>query len=169
MLGRVLEMISDIQSVSSSVGEAYPAYFETQLAQVQSDAGSEASHDHAKIPISVEDHHILPVLRVFADIDVDLDVYTTRLSRDRYRLSRQRGDHIRQAQCKVVGASSIRLATGYTGACSERTFNLVVSNGRLRTGDDEVYISMILLLRCFVGNADVLEKGCQTWQKAGLE
>ena len=169
MSGRVLEMISDIQLVSGSIGEACPAYFETQLAQVQPDAGSEASHDHAKIPISVEDHHILPVLRVFADIDVDLDVYTTRLSRDRYRLSRQRGDHIRQAQCKVVGASSIRLATGYTGACFERTFNFVVSNGRLRTGDDEVYISMILLLRCFVGNADVLEKGCQTWQKVGLE
>ena len=162
-------MISDIQLVSRSVGEAYPAYFETQLAQLQSYAGSEASHNHAKISISVEDHHILPVLRVFADIDVDLDVNLTRLSRDRCRLSRQRSDNIRQAQCKVVGASSVRLGTGYTGARSKRTFNFFVSNGRMRTGDDEVYISMILLLRCFMGNGDVLEKGCQTQQKVGLE
>jgi len=169
MLGPGLEMISDMQSVSRSVGEAYPAYFETQLAHVQSYAGSEASHNHAEISISVEDHGILPVLRVFADIDVDLDVYLTRLSRDRCRLSRQRSDDIRQAQCKVVGASSVRLATGYTRPRSKRTFNFFVSNGCMGTGNDEVYISVILLLRCFMGNADVLEKGCQTWQKAGLE
>jgi hypothetical protein len=88
MLGRELEMISDIQLVSRSVGEAYPAYLETQFAQVQSYAGSEASHNHAEIPISVEDHHVLPVLGVFANIDVDLDIYLTRVSGDRCRLGR---------------------------------------------------------------------------------
>jgi hypothetical protein len=44
-------------------------------------------------------------------------------------------------------------------------FDFFVSNGGGRTGDYKVYISMILLLRGFVGNADVLEKRSETWQE----
>jgi hypothetical protein len=48
-------------------------------------------------------------------------------------------------------------------------FDFFVSNGGERTGDYKVYISVVLLLRGFVGNADVLEKRSETWQKCGLE
>jgi hypothetical protein len=66
---------------------------------------------------------------------------------------------IRQAQCKVVGASAIRLSAGYAGARSKRILNFFVSDSRMRICDNEVYVTMVLLLRGFVGNADVLEKG----------
>jgi hypothetical protein len=39
----------------------------------------------------------------------------------------------------------------------------------MRTGDYEVYVSMVLLLRGFVGNVDILEERSETWEKAGLE
>jgi hypothetical protein len=142
------------------------AYFETELAQVQAHTSSEASHDHAEISIRVEDHHILPVLRIFADIDVDLDIYLTCLLRDRYGVSRRRRDNVCEAQCKIVGASAVRLRAAYTSARSKRIFDFFVSNGGERTGDYKVYISMILLLRGFVGDADVLEKRSETWQKS---
>jgi hypothetical protein len=70
------------------------AYFETELSQVQAYTSSKTAHDHAEIPIRVEYHHVLPVLRVFADIDVDLDVYLTCLFRDRYGVSGKRRENI---------------------------------------------------------------------------
>jgi hypothetical protein len=61
---------------------------------VQAYTSSEASHDHAEIPIRVEDHHILPVMRIFADIDVDLYVYLTCPFWDRYGVSGKRRDNV---------------------------------------------------------------------------
>jgi hypothetical protein len=136
---------------------------------VQAYTSSEASHDHAEISIRVEDHHILPVLRTSTDIDVDLDVYLTCLLRDRYGVSGKRRENVCQAQCKIVGACAVRLRAGYASARLKRMFDFFVSNGGERTGDYKVYISMVLLLRCFVGNADVLEKRSETCQKSGLE
>jgi len=147
------------------------AYFETELAQMQAYTSGEASHDHAKISIRVEDHHILPVLHIFADIDVDLDVYLACLFRDWYNVRWQRSDNIRQAQCEIVGASSVGLRAGYASARSKRSFDFFMSNGGTvtRTGDNKVYISMILLLRGFMWNADVFEKRSETWQETGFE
>lgn len=145
------------------------AYFKAELAQVQAYTSSEASHDHAEISIRVEDHHILPALRIFADIDVDLHIYLTCLFWDRYGISGKRRDNVCQAQCKVVGASVVGLRAGYASAGSKRLFDFFVPNGGERTGDYKVYIPMVLLLRGFVGDADVLEKRSETWQEAGLE
>jgi hypothetical protein len=84
MLVRVLEMPSGHTRWSRTKRyQTAAAYFETELAQVQAYTSSEASHDHAEISIRMEDHHILPVLRIFADIDVDLDVYLSFLFWDR--------------------------------------------------------------------------------------
>ena len=145
------------------------AYFETELAQVQAYTSSEASHDHAEIPIRVEDHHILPVLRIFADIDVDLNVYLTCLFWDLYGVGWRGRDNVRQAQCKIVRSSTVRLCAAYASARSERMFDFFVSNGGERTGDYKIYVSVVLLLRGFVGDADVLKMRSETWQKGGLE
>jgi hypothetical protein len=80
MWGQVLETPPGVRWHRESKNKANPAYFETQLAQLQSYASGKASHDHAEISISMENHHIFPVLCVFAHIDVDLHVYLTRLS-----------------------------------------------------------------------------------------
>jgi hypothetical protein len=78
MLARVLEMPSGhTRWPRTKRYQTAVAYLETELAQVQAYTSSEASHDHTEISIRVEDHHILPVLRIFLDIDVDLDVYLT--------------------------------------------------------------------------------------------
>jgi len=45
-------------------------------------------------------------------------------------------------------------------------FDFFVSDSGERTGDYKVYISMVLLFRGFVGNADVLEKRSETRQKS---
>ena len=142
------------------------AYFETELAQVQAYTSSEASHDHAEISIRVEDHHILPVLRIFADIDVDLNVYLSCVFWD---VSGKRRDDVCQAQCKIVGASAVRLPAGYASARSKRKFDFFVPDGGGGTCDYKVYITMILLLWGFVGDANVLEKRSETWQKSGFE
>jgi hypothetical protein len=65
-----------------------------------------------------------------------------------------------------VGASAVWLRAGYASARTKRIFDFFVSNGGERIGDYKVYISMVLLLRCFVGDADVLEKRSETWQKS---
>ena len=95
MLARVLEMPPGHTRWSRTKRyQTAAAYFETELAQVQAYTSSKASHDHAEISIRVEDHHVLPVLRVFADIDVDLDVYLTCLFYGRYGVSGKRGDNV---------------------------------------------------------------------------
>jgi hypothetical protein len=49
-------------------------------------------------------------------------------------------------------------------------FDFFVSDdGGERTGDYEIYITVVLLLRGFVGHADVLKKTSETWQKSRLE
>jgi hypothetical protein len=65
-----------------------------------------------------------------------------------------------------VGASAVGLRTWYASARPERMFDFFVSNGGERTGDYKIYISMVLLLRSFVGNADVLEKRSETRQES---
>jgi hypothetical protein len=167
MSGRVPEMPSGHTRWSRMKRyETTAAYFETELAQVQAYTSSEASHDHSEISIRVEDHHILPVERIFADIDVDLDVHLTRLFWDRHSISGKRRDNVCEAQCKIVGALAVRLPAGYASGRSKRTFDFFMSNGGERTGDYKVYIPMVLLLRCFVGNADVLEQRSETRQKS---
>lgn len=136
---------------------------------MQAYTSGEASYDHAEISVRVEDHRIIPVLHVFTDIDVDLDVYLTCLSWDRYSVSGQRCDNICQAQRKVVGASAIGLSAWYAGDRSKHTFDSFVPDGRIRTGDYKVYISVVLLLRGFVRDAHMLEKKRETWQKGGLD
>ena len=133
------------------------AYFETELAKLQAYTSGEASHDHAEISVRVEDHHVLPVFRILADIDVDLDVHLSCLSRDGYSFSRRCCDDIYHAQRKVVGATAVGLSAGYARARSKCTFDFFVSDGCMRTSDYKVYVSVVHFLRGFVGNVDVLE------------
>jgi len=135
---------------------------------LQAYASCEPSQDHPEIPVSVEDHHILPGMLVFADVDVNLYVYLACLPRDRDDIGRQEYDEVRQAQRKVVGASAVRLSAGYGCARPERAFDFLVSDdGRAvaGTGDDKVHVAVVFLLRGFVGDTNVLEKGGETWEK----